>query len=144
MRLEKTAVIGEIVSSVAIVITLAYLAVQTSQTNIALRADSRQAAMETEVSILMGLLDHPEAIVSEVDPEGLWKKRQVFAALARLREFNCCQYRNGILDDAIWESYANTIARLFRDEYGREFWGGLAGELDADFYAYMTTLIDSR
>jgi hypothetical protein len=143
MKLEKTAALAEIVSSVAILITLAYLAIQTSQTNAALRANSRQASMETEVSIVMATLDHPEAIGEAVRDEN-WQRRQLLAALVRLREFSWYQYQNGILDEAIWQGYVSTMRRIFDDDLGREFWAGIEGEVDPEFYGYITDVLNRR
>jgi hypothetical protein len=50
MKIEKLAAIGELVSSVAIVSTLVYLAVQTQQTNSALIGNSRQATLMADRS----------------------------------------------------------------------------------------------
>jgi len=47
MKLEKTAAIAEIVSSVAIVATLAYLAFQAQQTDNLLLGNSRQATLNS-------------------------------------------------------------------------------------------------
>jgi hypothetical protein len=143
MKLDKTAALAEIVSSVAILITLAYLAIQTSQTNAALTANSRQASMETEVSIIMGILDHPEAVNASARDDN-WQRRQLLSALVRLREFSWYQYQNEILDEAIWQGYVNTLRRILDDDLGREYWASIEGEVDPEFYAYITDILDDR
>jgi hypothetical protein len=45
MKFEKVAPIAELLSSIAVVITLVYLAIQTRQTNEALLANSHQATV---------------------------------------------------------------------------------------------------
>ena len=144
MKLDKTAALAEIVSSVAILITLAYLAIQTSQTNAALTASSRQASMETEVSIILAILDHPEAATELARRDENWPRRQALSALVRLREFSWYQYQNEILDEGIWQGYVSTLRRFLDDDYGREYWASIKGEVDPEFYAYMTNILDTR
>jgi hypothetical protein len=146
VKLQNTSAIAEIVSSIAIVITLAYLAVQTSQTNEALRANSRQATMETEVSIILASLNHPDSASAPVAPSdvGAYRRMLLLAATARLREFSWYQYQNGILDEELWRTYARTTARLFGDEYGNQVWASFESELDPQFVAYMNNLIEER
>jgi hypothetical protein len=57
MTLDSIAALAEIISSVAIVATLIYLAVQSRQTKDMLLGNSRQAAMSADVTLLTNLLD---------------------------------------------------------------------------------------
>ena len=66
--LEKWSAIAEILSSIAILFTLFYLAVQTTrisrQTELntaALLANARQNALNSELDLLFAEMDHPEA-----------------------------------------------------------------------------------
>jgi len=67
MKLEKAVAYAEIVSSIAIALTLLYLAVQTQnlteqteQTNRALNANSREATMMADVNRLTSIAAYPE------------------------------------------------------------------------------------
>ena len=60
MRLEKIAAIAEIVSSIAIVVTLIYLSIQIQQTNSALLANSRQEIMTAEMGFISTIISNPE------------------------------------------------------------------------------------
>ena len=64
MKLEKLSAMAELVSSVAIVVTLIYLAVQTQQTNIALHAASREATMMADVTMLAAAIENPKINVN--------------------------------------------------------------------------------
>ena len=71
MKLEKLAAVAEIVSSVAIVATLAYLAIQSRQTTDLLLGESRQAAMAADLSLLTSTLNNPDpaARILGLDPQ---------------------------------------------------------------------------
>jgi hypothetical protein len=60
MKLEKIAPLAELISSVAIVVTLIYLAIQTQQTNNALLANSRQATLMADITLISTLITNPE------------------------------------------------------------------------------------
>ena len=139
MKLDKTAALAEIVSSVAILITLAYLAIQTSQTNAALTASSRQASMETEVSIILAILDHPEAATELARRDENWPRRQALSALVRLREFSWYQYQNGVLDQTTWESYIAPTAVVFESPESRAVLDAFTA--NREFVAYMKKLL---
>jgi hypothetical protein len=111
MKLEKLAAIAEIVSSLAIVVTLAFLTMQTremarqtEQTNTALFASSRATTMTADVNLLL----------AGYDPSGNDRGRFV-AAFFRIREFAWFQYQSGILEQAAWESYVAPVANGMLD-----------------------------
>lgn len=64
MNLTKLSAVTEIVSSIAIVITLIYLTVQTQQNTEALHANSRQATIAADIEFLTTLMDNPEIEVN--------------------------------------------------------------------------------
>lgn len=139
MNLEKTAAIGELVSSVAIVLTLGYLAVQTQQTNNAMRANSREATMLADVTLLSASLGSPELMSGSnpaVDPA-----TQYLRAYMRIREFAWFQYENGILDDSSWGSYMSPTVRILRTEGGQDFWARTQSEFDTRFVAHVDQLL---
>ena len=86
----KWSAIAEILSAIAIVATLLYLAVQTQQTNRGLLANSRAITMTADVSFLMDAQEFLTAM--EVPREELspsqWERlvRQTIAFM-RIREF---------------------------------------------------------
>ena len=132
MRLEKTAASADIVSSVAIVVTLAFLtmqtremAMQTEQTNSALNANSRATTMTADVNLLLAGYD------SSSGDESRW-----FAAFFRIREFAWFQYQSGILDHTAWESYVSPVANGMMDDSAvLSWWEANSTSLDPEFVA---------
>lgn len=149
MKVEKFAAIAEIVSSVAIVITLAYLAVQTQQTNSALVANSRQATMTADVAMISAAIASPEAWTNMGTPLAqltLQEQEQItnlLAGLLRVREFAWFQYQNEILDEAAFRSYAAPIARwIRRGDMGTIWETYFVPELDPEFVTYINALLE--
>lgn len=80
MKVERLAATAEIVSSIAVVIALVYLAVQTQQTNSALVASSRQATMTSDVAMITALVSNPEAWTNTHTPLNNGRERLVVAS----------------------------------------------------------------
>ena len=148
MNIEKTAAIAEIVSSIAIVITLIYLAVQTQQmteqtkqTNNILLSSSRQVTLEGDLDILKLVADHPDypqlATISDralTDIE-LGELNTVLASMVRIREYAFQQYKAGILDEETWESYLAILTGELRNTQSKKWWEDTRRVLPADFVA---------
>jgi hypothetical protein len=132
----KFSAIAEILSAVAIIVTLAYLAVQTQQTNSALFANSREATMNADVNFLLTAVDYPHLNASLEEPlEGMEAQRffNLMGAFFRIREFTWFQYQQGILDEEAFESYMQTTVRLVRTERVQQIWDRVSSDLDAGF-----------
>lgn len=150
MKLEKIAPIVEIVSSVAIVITLIYLSIQTQQTNAALFANSREATLMADVELIDTLISNPEAgensskSFSELTKAEQNQVGNVLAGLLRTREFSWHQYKNGILDKATFDSYMGTLIRWIKQGDATEYWWKLfSKEVDPEFVNYINLLLEN-
>jgi hypothetical protein len=145
MKLEKLSAFAEITSSVAIVITLAYLAVQTQQTNRALFANSREATMVADVSFLLAQADHPEMNMPRAGVAFDPREQAIFESLTiaffRIREFAFFQHAQGIMDDDAFESYMAVTIRRVRNEQVAQLWDQFSSELDPGFVAYVNERI---
>jgi len=151
MKVEKLAAIGELVSSVAIVATLIYLAVQTQQTNAALIGNSRQATLMADMSLISMLVSNPEAMENAQRPtdeltvaeEG--QVANVFAGILRSREFAWLQYQSGILDEPTFDSYMETLVRWIRDYEGyRFYWESFSQRLNPQFTNYVDSMLEQE
>jgi hypothetical protein len=150
MKLEKIAAIAEIVGSVAIVVTLGYLAVQTRQTNNALLANSRQATMSADVAMITAAIQAPEAWAnlrrpySELSPQERDQAANVLAGLIRVREYAWFQYKNGVMDEPTLRSYMAPVTRWLRfGDTPATVWQEFSPEWDPEFVAYVEMLKDS-
>ena len=148
MRIEKLSAIAELVSSIAIVATLIYLAVQTQQTNAALIANSRQGLLMADLSGISNLVDNPEIAANAQRPisELTYAENQqlgnVYAGLLRSREFAWLQYQSGVLDEPTFESYMETLIRWTRDsEAYRSWWETFSPVTNPQFEAFVNSLL---
>lgn len=138
MNVAKISAVAELVSSVAIVVTLVYLTVETRQNTQALLAMSRQTALQADVSWIGTQIEHPE-LTSWNEP-GLsdedWARRGAYIVqYLRIREFAWFQYRNGTLDEATWQSYLRPTTLVFASERARAALAAYRG--DPEFIAYL-------
>lgn len=148
MKLEKVAAVAEIISSIAIVLTLIYLSIQTRQTNVALLANSRQTTMMADVELISTVISNPQAVANAHKPLSelsLAESEQVgniIAGLVRTREFIFHQYRNGILDKATLDSYMGTLVRWINEgEADSYYWQLFSREIDPEFVNYVNALL---
>src|SRR5262245_27361941 len=117
MKLEKVGAIAEVVSSIAVLVTLIYLSIQTRQNTEALLAVSRQAALQGEMTALSTLVSNPIDFASADDAD--WSAEQelrfegFLIQTLRVREFAWFQYHAGTLDDATWQSYLRPLRGIF-------------------------------
>jgi hypothetical protein len=102
----KLSAIAEILSSVAIVVTLIYLAIQTQQNTDTLQANGRQATAGLEMQLLLNQADHPEIWARQhldnlTDTE-LAHINSWMVAFFRMRELDWLNYRNGVIGEEEW------------------------------------------
>jgi hypothetical protein len=147
MRLERIAAVAEIVSSIAVVLTLGYLGVQTRQTNNALLANSRQATMNADVTLIAAMIGTPQAFTNLHKPaaEMSLQERElaanVLAGLVRVREYAWFQYKNGILDEDALRSYMTPLVRWLKWGDTMSMWQVFSKEVDPEFVAYVDRML---
>jgi len=120
----KWSALAEIISSVAILITLLYLAIQTRQNTDAIQASVRQAILSEDRESLYKVIEYPFLN----NRTGLTEEQEVqltayIIIFIRMRENHWLQYQSGVLEEATWLSYrAPLLNVVFRSEFGREVW----------------------
>lgn len=118
MDLEATTHIAEIVSSVAVVVSLIYVGVQVRQNTRALRASTYNAVTANSIAILSPMESHPEysEFLTRVQSDyaaatPAEKMRFHINLLMAFRHWDNLyyQFRNGMLEQEMWESYDRTM-----------------------------------
>lgn len=142
----KWASIAEIISSVAVMVTLLYLAIQTQQTTDAINSQSRQSLAESAVFEQAVWLENPELSSFVVDNSlemNFEQKVQLdslmLLSLAR-REFAFRQYKAGVLNKEVWNQEAGVIALLLGTERTRSWWNTIG---KSGFEEEFATEVDS-
>lgn len=136
MKLERLSAWSEIISSIAILITLVYLAIQTNQNadqmrqNVeATKASTRQQMLSTDMAFLRDILENP-GITSVQYKENLTNAEKTMLAsqytmFLRQRENNWIQFKNGALDEESWQSMQSTIKVLAHQPNFHIYWNNL-------------------
>lgn len=127
MDRSKLADLSEILSSIAIVVTLVYLAIEIRQNTNALYAQSRQSVLSAAQAELFVTVEHPELLLDVVQEEPLTPAAQIrigawLAAAMRAREFSWLQYRDGTIDEVQWQTEVLIIRWLLGTPRTRDWW----------------------
>ena len=145
----KVSSAAEILSSVAILVTLMFLAFEIQQNSEATQAGTRQAMLESDQQFL-------EQIVENPDLHLLWYKRELsdeekvrlsyfLISHFRMRENNWLQYQNGQLDRATWESYSQSILAVLSAPRTRTWWNnfGVDRLFDPRFISVVNQMVEN-
>jgi hypothetical protein len=147
MNWDMVSAIGEILGSVAVLVTLAYLALQARQTNVAIQANTRQALVGLDQAFLFRVMDDPELAQLRYKP-GLTENEKIrlsmyLAAFFRMRELLYRQYQEGVLDKPTWQSYRNSIAAFASPNVRAWVHDEMIGRMfDPDFMSMARDIID--
>jgi len=127
MKLEKLSALAELVSAVAIVVTLGYLAVQTRQNTTAVQAAVRQSMLVEDRELLFKTMEFPFFAAGEYNGRELTRDEEVrlisyLIAFVRTRENEWLQYQNGVIDEATWATYRVPMQIILSQPFSRHWW----------------------
>ena len=142
MNLQMLSAIAQIISSIAVLLTLVYLAIQTNQLSkqtelntAAILSSSRQEILNQELWILGKGIENPLFIIGrEAVPHEFLAEYNLsiedrsmlltfYNAVFRIRENLWLQYTSGVLDEKTWNSYRTTFVRLLNlDTRMKTYW----------------------
>jgi len=148
MRLEKLSAMAELVSAIAIVVTLGYLAIQTQQNTTAVQAEVRQSMLANDLELLFRQMEYPHVASGEYAARDLTSDEEVqliswLTVFVRVRENQWLQYKNGVIDEKSWATYRSPIRNVLSQEFSRHFWEvrSAAGEFDSGFVDDINSLL---
>ncbi len=130
MNLTRLSAIAEIVSSIAILVTLVYLAIETKQNTEAVQSSVRQEALNTNFPILLSVLDRPELDAfyyktSLTDEEKVLLS--VFLTMIiETRQTLWLQYQAGMLDKVAWTATLAPIGNTLSAPQTRKWWSNVS------------------
>ena len=150
MNITKVAAWSEIVSSVAILATLVYLALQMQQNTAAIHAETRQAMLEGDMRLLSAIGANPEIMLDRVSEDELSPKRKIrlhahLQRVMRSREYHWYQYQNGVLDETTWRTYQSILPSVLGTKRTRGWWKQVGRiTLDPKFVKEVDRLIEGQ
>jgi hypothetical protein len=144
----KFAAVAEVVSSVAVVVTLVYLVIQTQQNFDAINANSREVSIASDLQILATSVSIPGLDLlkfkDEVTDEEAATLQAWLVMLVRSREHEWFQYRDGLLDEGTWRSYLSGLQDNLSTPSTRRWWNAISSKFDPGFSAavddYLSTV----
>ena len=150
MNWNKASSVAEILSSVAILITLVYLVVEIQQNAEATQADTRQAMLASDQQFLELYVDSPELNLlqykEELSDDERIRLSFLLNTFVRMRENNWLQYRNGVLDDVTWRAYQLALVASLSAPQTRLWWQNFGVEriFDSDFISLVDELLANQ
>ncbi|MEL7476749.1 MAG: hypothetical protein AAGJ55_11055 [Cyanobacteria bacterium J06555_12] len=150
MTWTKASAIAEILSSVAILVTLAYLAIEIRQNAQATQAETRQAILAADQEFLHILLQDPTLVVlrhqQELDDKERVRLSMQLLTILRMREMNWIQHQNGTIDDTTWRAYLGSLVAVLSAPQSRVWWEnyGVERVFDPRFVSLVDDLLTDK
>ena len=139
----KWSAIAEIVSAIAILVTLLYLAVQTQENTRATLSAAEQALVEREMDSLNTMLANPEITLLFGKPELTSLERaKLYAYLTsfiRARESMFRQFTLGVLDEEVYAGMENVLLAMLQSEHVGNYWANQQLGYNSDFVARVNS-----
>ena len=151
MTLQDLGNLGEFIGSIAVVVTLVYLAIQIRQNTRATRTESLNTALGVHVNQIAQLT------ATDADSELFRRFAQDFHALSanetgrvqammlqRVASFNQVirLHRAGFLDDDEFQAIQGTFISIMRTAGGRQWWDGYRHMCPKELDRYITQALD--
>lgn len=133
-KLQEYALIAEIISAIAIVLSLIFVGLQVKQgseetaaNTEAIRSQVRESMLNEDTTLLGWSIEYPGLLDLHFDPASkdqatIRRYTAYFYALARTRENYWVQHRNGILDTQTYLSYRNTFLAYLGSDFYLNIW----------------------
>ena len=126
MTMADLAIWSQIISSIAVLITLIFLTVQLKQNTKAILTNTRQTIITTDMQGIETGINFP-AIEHSMHKQQLNEDEKVqlewwLISLVRTREYQWFQYRNGLLDKKSWEANLSALGRNLSFTRTRGWW----------------------
>jgi len=141
----KWSAIAEILSSVAIVITLGYLAIQTQQNTAALLASTRHQMLSSDLQLNSDAISNPSISIAmwkdDLSTEEKVQLQYWLIAFVRSREHQWFQFRDGLLDEDLWQSYSAGLSAVLSTPRTRAWWEDVRFEWFDDEFAEVVSNI---
>lgn len=149
MTISDLGALGSFLASIAVFITLVYLARQVRQGNILHRMQSRESLMNQDVLTLqlqLADLDISKAFYKESPSEDDLLKQHLFLTLfLRQREWEWLLHKDGVFPRELYETYMEVFPIFFGTERTRKWWNSLGkAALNPDFAAEIDKLLETR
>ena len=167
MNWDALGATAELLGAIAVVLSLLYLTTQVKQANKLARGQTRQRMVEqAQHEVYQGMIADPSIMQSLYKKEPLDETEWIrltgwLLAAMRQREYEWFQYKDGNIDEELWEAYRGVVTIHLGTARTRKWWEtngsrpfdkefcemvrellGEAGE--TDYFVYFQKLIDDE
>lgn len=130
MSIQDLGALGELVSSVVVLITLIYLSLQVRQGNLLAKSQARQRMVEhaqTELYTQINDLSITYAVIKEgsLTEEEQAKLSLFLTEFMRQREWEWFQYQDGVIDKDVYRAYHAVIGIFLSPVRTRKWWASI-------------------
>jgi len=146
MNWEAAGAIAEIVGSAAVVITIAYLAVQIRQSTKSARSDSANQSRAAVNDVLSNISNDTESVKTYtkglIEPDALeFHERirfdlMIFQTL-RVTETIFIEHQNGFVETEMWEAQWRAATKILGTKGGRQSWNRQKELVSATFMEWV-------
>ena len=149
MSLEEYVQFAEIIASIAVIISIVYLAAQVKQSAKVNSAASRHSISEFVLQISMFNADHADRIAKIMTDSDLtdgdltfrwWNHMMVFLHA----ETYFHHYELGLMPSTHWNGYVKYVTGHLASPGAREFWDDIGGAFSLNFSNWVTGLINNE
>ena len=149
MNLSDWASIGSLVSSIAVLISLIYLALQVRQAERNQQASIRQAHATRVVDIILAsgepscaeALPKGAAVAAEITPVEFGQFTAIYGAFLASAEDTFLQHNEGLLSEAVFASFSESWRQTLAQPGVRALWKLRRHAFEAGFTAFMDKLM---
>ncbi len=148
MKLEKTAMIAEILGGIAIVVTLIILIVEVRGNTEAVRAQTAQATFNISAQSFYYpegniALDKMMSGTEELTDDEISHATSLLAAIWTTFDNHYYQYRHGNLDEEIHEAYRARLELMVSNQAARAHWQERKSLSTSAFREYVDDIIEN-
>ena len=148
MNWDAISAISETISSVAVIISLIYLAQQIHHSNKLSQSQTRTDLRHHGNAEIESLIEHPEIWLL------MWKEKLTAEEQSRIhfflvrslrfREYIWRQYHNKLLDKDTFETYFSVVAQTLSTKRSRAWWNSYkdSGIFDSEFIALVEKCLE--
>jgi len=145
MNWTKASAMAEILSSVAILVTLVYLAIEIRQNSATLEASTQQAQLDTNIQTLNVAMNNPEIWLSRVKPtlteeESVRLSAYLIAVVLR-GQVAWQQHQTGALNTKGWGAAKQAVIGNLKYTQCRRWWRTAKDWFDPDFSDHISGIL---
>ncbi len=147
MNWDAVQAVAESIGALAVVVSIAYVALQIRQNTRSIRASAHQDLLNHVAQLNLRITDDPtlatlilKARVSPLDPASVGgiRLRAMNATLLRHYAHAYSQFREGILSEDQWRVFEASLRRNLRRPNTRLDWEFFAEEFSPEFQSFVT------